>query len=781
MNLRAPRLLPLLALVAPAFAVLPLGSPAAAVRPDSPAPAYVVSEWSDAGSSVLPDQPYAEVHVSHFATYGITLSGQVVSAVHPHKAGSLVAPAFDRPIEEVVASESFGMALDDLGRVHTWGDAPAIPAADRDETYRDLAAGSTHAIGVTTGGELRFWGSAPWGEFGFTASDLEQEIVSVDTSSSSSVALTAEGRVISAGGAVTSEWSPDFAFPADRADERIVSIDVGAEFALALTEDGEVIAWGTNNWGERDVPAFPSGRHAVAVSAGTHMAGVVLDDGSVVTWGQPDRTVLPATVPGVPAADLDLENYRATITYPTLMPAATPAIAGTPRLGETLTADAGSWTPEPTEVHYQWHAHHPDGSSLHVGTDSASYSPSAEDAEDGVRLSVTVTARAPSLAPARLRSEPTEPVARSPFTTAPTLSLTGAPRVGTTITAVATATVPTPDDQQWAWFTVVPGEEGDERTLTPLDADGPSLPLTPDLVGARVLARLTIAKTGHETSSAETDEVVVQPGTMSGTAVDVTGTPRIGETLTAAATGTTPAADDTAYAWFVRADGGQLTAIAGATTTLALTPDLVGRTVLARTTTTRVGYADGITDSADIVVAPGVLASPAVTVAGTARVGQTLTATTTGDPQATTSYQWLRGGVPITGATSPTYVVTVADRGQALQVRVSTTRAGYDAASATSAATPPVRLAPARLAVSAAKKVTAGKKLAVRVRGLVAGETVVVRVGSTRATARASAVGVATVRVKITGKPGKRTITVVGSQPDRTGRATLRVVPPRRR
>ncbi|WP_281974239.1 DUF7619 domain-containing protein [Microbacterium terricola] len=71
------------------------------------------------------------------------------------------------------------------------------------------------------------------------------------------------------------------------------------------------------------------------------------------------------------------------------------------------------------------------------------------------------------------------------------------------------------------------------------------------------------------------------------------------------------------------------------------------------------------------------LSGPTPTVAGSASVGSTLTATagvwTTG---ATLAYQWLRDGAPIAGATKATYKVAKADRGTRLVVRVTGSKGG---------------------------------------------------------------------------------------------------------
>lgn len=84
---------------------------------------------------------------------------------------------------------------------------------------------------------------------------------------------------------------------------------------------------------------------------------------------------------------------------------------------------------------------------------------------------------------------------------------------------------------------------------------------------------------------------------------------------------------------------------------------------------------------------------PKPTVSGTKKVGQTLTVkvspwlagsypTTT----ATMSYQWLRNGAAISGATATTYKLTSADKGKKISAKVTARRYGYATGSATSTA-----------------------------------------------------------------------------------------------
>jgi len=92
-------------------------------------------------------------------------------------------------------------------------------------------------------------------------------------------------------------------------------------------------------------------------------------------------------------------------------------------------------------------------------------------------------------------------------------------------------------------------------------------------------------------------------------------------------------------------------------------------------------------DNQVVKLTPKALEAGSAKVKGTARVGGRLTASTAGWTAGTQlSYQWLRAGRAIAGATESTYVPVAADRGKAVSVRVRGARAPYAAATVTSSA-----------------------------------------------------------------------------------------------
>ena len=117
----------------------------------------------------------------------------------------------------------------------------------------------------------------------------------------------------------------------------------------------------------------------------------------------------------VTSAGQVLEGYDAVLVrdqYPSAVENLTPpAITGTPAVGQALTASPGTWNLKGTTFHFQWLA-----GTTPVGTDSATYAPTAADA--GRAISVVVTAAVAGIGSATATSAATAPVA-APVTTTP--------------------------------------------------------------------------------------------------------------------------------------------------------------------------------------------------------------------------------------------------------------------------------------------------------------------------------------------------------------------------
>lgn len=157
----------------------------------------------------------------------------------------------------------------------------------------------------------------------------------------------------------------------------------------------------------------------------------------------------------------------------------------------------------------------------------------------------------------------------------------------------------------------------------------------------------------------------------------ITGTAEVGEKLTAAPGKWGPGKVTLSYQWY-RAGS----AIAGATKA-AYTVELAdaGSALSVAVAGRKAPYTTTIRRSASTKDVPLVAFDKTTTptIAGTAKVGQKLTATVgTWKPAATrVTYQWYRGKTAITGATASGYTAQPADAGAKLGVRVTGTSTGY--------------------------------------------------------------------------------------------------------
>ena len=208
------------------------------------------------------------------------------------------------------------------------------------------------------------------------------------------------------------------------------------------------------------------------------------------------------------------------------------------------------------------------------------------------------------------------------------------------------------------------------------------------------------------------DAATGQPG--------ITGTAQVGQTLAATA-GTIADVDglpdpfltdtNTSFQW-VRVTSGTDADISGARdSTYTLVADDEGKKIKVKVsfldteaTTNRTEGPLTSAATATVSASTNTPATGAPTITGTAQVGQTLTAVTTGimDADGLTNvsytYQWIRtaAGVDtnISGATASTYTLVAADLGTTVKVRVSFTDDASNAETLTSAATAAVTAAP---------------------------------------------------------------------------------------
>lgn len=207
-------------------------------------------------------------------------------------------------------------------------------------------------------------------------------------------------------------------------------------------------------------------------------------------------------------------------------------------------------------------------------------------------------------------------------------------------------------------------------------------------LGKDLTLRVTGSKPGYSNGTALSNTITGVEGEplLAHRAPSISGSGKVGTTLTSTAPEWALTGVTEKYQWL---RDGEAISRATAPTYTVTTAD-VGTSIRLRVTGNKAGYAPGITESnavaASLGSAPVNSTAPAIT--GDRKVGAYLSAST-GTWTGTSlrySYQWLRNGNPISGATSYRYRLATADAARLISVRVAATRLGYSPGSATSSA-----------------------------------------------------------------------------------------------
>ncbi|MBD0707202.1 MULTISPECIES: hypothetical protein [unclassified Streptomyces] len=281
---------------------------------------------------------------------------------------------------------------------------------------------------------------------------------------------------------------------------------------------------------------------------------------------------LNASVTTPNGATYQLDNV--TVVAP-LHTTVTPAVTGTPVIGAKVTATAGTWSPSADAYAYQWRAN---GVAIAGATASAYTVPAALL---GKQLGVAVTARraghptVTAVSAAVLVKGPAPKPVKAPY-------VSGTARVGGKVTAAVGGWSPAPTSYAYQWRlngAAVAGATGASYT-PPATARGKKLTVT-------VTAHRTGHLSGTATSAAQTVGYGLAPKATR--APYVSGTVKVGRTLTVNRGAWTPAPTSYTYQWYANGR-----AVAGATrATFTLGKAQRGARISVRVTALRTGHTTG--------------------------------------------------------------------------------------------------------------------------------------------------------------------------------------------
>lgn len=349
------------------------------------------------------------------------------------------------------------------------------------------------------------------------------------------------------------------------------------------------------------------------------------------------------------------------------------SLPGSVKVGETLTVSP-SFSVAPSLVSYVWTVECENGPRTSTG--GSSYLVTNDDL--GCGIIVDVSGSKAGYAPAEVSSFnvlgdviPVKPAVTPPvdkvFSKTYTPTISGTTKVGKTLSAKVKSWSPKASFK-YQWLRNGEAIAGATKSSYRLTAADLSKVISVAVTGTR---------SGY-TAATKTSQLtkVVTPGTITKGKVKITGTRRVGKTLTASISKWTSGVT-VAYQWY--RNGVLLT---GATAkTYTPSPTDKGKRFRVVVSATKDGYlpAGAKASARTSKIKTGYLTKATPTISGNAVVGETLTVSSgTWKPSETAfTYQWYRSGKKIAGATAASYVLTDKDKAKTIKVKVTGKAVGY--------------------------------------------------------------------------------------------------------
>ena len=581
----------------------------------------------------------------------------------------------------------------------------------------------------------------------YRATDPEGSAVAWDLSGTDSDAFS-----IGKTGVLTFKSPPDYEDPADTDDDNVYEVMVQATDDGNNTTPLDVTVTVTNL---TDARVVIRGTAQVGRTLTAETSGIPDEDRSdkvdfSYQWLADETDVEGATAPTYEITEKDEgKTIKVRVTFTdnagkeeTLTSAATapvkpaqsnepatglPTINGTAQVGETLTADTSGISDADGMTNavfrYQWTRWDSDTDEDIQGATDSTYEVSDEDEGKTIRVRVgfsddrgndealtsaatgavaarpaplTATFPASPFQSSRHKGDDDRPQVIVAFNlpvqsfdkTTPSVSLTGA--------TVSSLVRHEEDGLENAWVFFLDPEGNDDVVFTLVagqSCDGGGI-CTRE--GKMLSEGGTITLPGPDEEDKPDNTDSNEPNSPATGVPTIGGTAQVGETLTANTSGVADAdgLSSVQYEYQWLADDSDIAGATNATYILAATDEGKAIKVQIRFTDdadneeTLISAATGAVDAR-----PNSPATGAPTITGTAQVGQTLTADTSGIADAdglanaTFSFQWLADDTDITGATGLTYTLTDSEESKAITVQVSFTDDADNEETLTSAAT----------------------------------------------------------------------------------------------
>jgi hypothetical protein len=268
--------------------------------------------------------------------------------------------------------------------------------------------------------------------------------------------------------------------------------------------------------------------------------------------------------------------------YAMLTATPTPKISGTAKVGSTMTATAGTWSPAPVTLDYQWLR---SGVAI-SGATSNSYTLTGSDYAK--KISVKVTGSKSGFGTVSKTSSSSATVAAGTLTPTVKPTITGERRVGSTLTAETGTWGPAPVTFSYQWYRSGKAITGAKSATYLLKSTDLAKKISVKVTGKKT-GYSSVAKLSSSTSS-------IARGILTTSTASITGSPIVGTTLSASFTTWGPGTVTMHYQWY-RAGK----AITGATkSTYKITSSDVGKLITVRLTGSKSGFTTVSTTSTSV-------------------------------------------------------------------------------------------------------------------------------------------------------------------------------------
>lgn len=338
--------------------------------------------WGKAASAAAQTLPadlqgtaFIDVATGNGFTVALTAEGKVKvlgASGNPNAFIEEVPASLDSTtVAEITTSANHAGAITTAGRVVVWGPKDDNAADPYDvpgdlANVVDLAIAQNSAAAVKTDGTVVTWGNP--GTFNELVVPPEAvNVTAIAANGSTYYALKNNGsqpnnRTVVAWGNGSSGATTLPQLLTDTTDAlEVTAISARSNGGLALMSDGSLVNWGQSSTpgNANAIPTSLSGKTIRAISALGVANAAVATDGTIALWGSSvassaDMTTIPSSLTGADVTAISAHSNHVVVLVTKVLPVAKPTIAGTPTVGQTLTATPAAFSGAPTSVTGQW-------------------------------------------------------------------------------------------------------------------------------------------------------------------------------------------------------------------------------------------------------------------------------------------------------------------------------------------------------------------------------------------------------------------------------------------